>query len=66
MNYNSVILVGVVVLTAIWWLVYGIKYYPGPRLTHLYVHDEDSSGQRVESKTAGTGFLDPDDDGVVS
>ena len=39
MNYNSVILVGVVALTSIWWMVHGIKNYAGPRLTHLYIHE---------------------------
>ncbi|KUL91742.1 hypothetical protein ZTR_01096 [Talaromyces verruculosus] len=39
MNYNSVILVGVVALTSIWWMVHGIRNYPGPRLTHLYIHE---------------------------
>ena len=39
MNYNSVILVGVVTLTSIWWMVHGIRNYPGPRLTHLYIHE---------------------------
>ena len=35
MNYNSVILVGVVVLTAGWWLVHGRKH-PGPKVAKLY------------------------------
>lgn len=39
MNYNSVILVGVVALTSFWWVVHGIRNYAGPRLTHLYIHD---------------------------
>lgn len=39
MNYNSVILVGVVALTSIWWMVHGIRNYAGPRLTHLYIHE---------------------------
>jgi choline transport protein len=42
MNYNSVILVGVVALTALWWIVYGIRYYPGPRLTHFYIPGDES------------------------
>ncbi|KAI9654805.1 MAG: hypothetical protein M1821_005799 [Bathelium mastoideum] len=36
MNYNSVILVGVVVLTGFWWLVHGIRKYPGPKVAALY------------------------------
>ena len=38
MNYNSVILVGVVLLTTIWWFIHGIRKYPGPKLSHLYVN----------------------------
>lgn len=36
---NSVILVGVVVLTAFWWVVHGMRKYPGPKLAHLYLED---------------------------
>ena len=36
MNYNCVILVGVVVLTGIWWFVHGIRKYPGPAIAKLY------------------------------
>ncbi|KAF2235931.1 putative choline transport protein [Viridothelium virens] len=43
MNYNSVILVGVIVLTAFWWLVHGIRKYPGPKLAELYI----SSGEHL-------------------
>ncbi|KAF7186907.1 Choline transport protein [Pseudocercospora fuligena] len=42
MNYNSVILVGCVVLTAFWWIVHGIKNYPGPKLAQLYLEDDVS------------------------
>ena len=38
MNYNSVILVGTVALTAIWWFVHGITNYPGPKVEFLYSH----------------------------
>lgn len=34
---NSVILVGVIVLTAFWWLVHGMRKYPGPKLAGLYL-----------------------------
>jgi choline transport protein len=37
MNYNSVILVGCVVLTAIWWFIHGSTKYPGPKVAHLYL-----------------------------
>lgn len=36
MNWNSVILTGCVLLTALWWVVHGIKKYPGPKLAQLY------------------------------
>lgn len=39
MNWNAVILVGIVVLTAFWWAIHGIKKYPGPKLAALYVGD---------------------------
>lgn len=46
MNYSSVILVGVVVLTAIWWLLHAVKHYPGPKVMNMYIHD-DSHPQPV-------------------
>lgn len=39
MNYNSVILVGVLVLTAIWWIVHAHRKYPGPKLSGLYLDE---------------------------
>lgn len=44
MSYNSVILVGVVTLTAFWWFVHGMRKYPGPKLAH-----EKASGGRIVS-----------------
>jgi choline transport protein len=32
MNYNSVILVGVLLIITFWWLVYGLKTYPAPKV----------------------------------
>jgi choline transport protein len=37
MNYNSVILVGVTALTAIWWFIHGSSKYPGPKMSHIYL-----------------------------
>jgi len=37
MNYNSVILVGCVALTAAWWVIHGIRNYPGPKLAVIYL-----------------------------
>jgi hypothetical protein len=35
MNYNSVILVGWLIVTTVWWFVHGRSKYPGPKLPHL-------------------------------
>jgi choline transport protein len=43
MNYNSVIFVGLVALTAIWWVVHGARNYPGPHLPHM-----EEAGKRVQ------------------
>ncbi|KAK7962696.1 uncharacterized protein PG986_003521 [Apiospora aurea] len=40
MNYNSVILVGVVALSAIWWFVHATRHYPGPKVMRLYIHND--------------------------
>ncbi len=40
MNYNSVILVGVLALTTAWWLIHAIRHYPGPKVMTLYIHDD--------------------------
>lgn len=42
MNYNSVILVGVVALSAIWWVLHAIRNYPGPKVMMLYIHDDSA------------------------
>ncbi|KAL1305066.1 hypothetical protein AAFC00_002004 [Neodothiora populina] len=36
MNWNSVILVGIIVLISVWWLVYGAHKYPGPKIVGVY------------------------------
>ncbi|MCJ1306889.1 hypothetical protein MMC25_000533 [Agyrium rufum] len=41
MNYNSVILAGVLFLTTIWWFVHGLRKYPGPKLARLYLDHID-------------------------
>ncbi len=40
MNYNSVILAGVVFLTTAWWFIHAIRHYPGPKVMTLYIHDD--------------------------
>lgn len=52
MNYNSVITVGVVVLTAAWWLIHARKNYPGPKVMTMYIHE----GQSVEEPLAAGGL----------
>ena len=37
MNYNSVILVGVLIITTAWWFIHAQRKYPGPKLSNLYV-----------------------------
>ena len=41
MNYNSVISMGIVVLTGAWWFIHGSSNYPGPKLTSLYIDGVD-------------------------
>ena len=48
MNYNSVILVGVLILTTAWWFIHARTKYPGPKLANLYV-----DGQIVEMPKDG-------------
>ncbi|ROW14846.1 hypothetical protein VPNG_03821 [Cytospora leucostoma] len=45
MNYNSVILAGVVFITASWWLIHARKNYPGPKVMTLYIHE----GQAIQA-----------------
>ncbi|KAI0446439.1 amino acid transporter [Xylaria telfairii] len=40
MNYNSVILVGTIAISVIWWLVHATNRYPGPKVMRLYIHDD--------------------------
>ncbi len=44
MNYNAVILAGVVAITGIWWVLHAVRHYPGPKVMTLYVHDDSISG----------------------
>lgn len=43
MNYSSVILVGFLLLTGVWWIWHGRRNYPGPELPHM-----DIAGRLVE------------------
>ena len=47
MNYNSVILVGVIALVSFWWVVHGLKRYPGPKLGNMYVDGDERRESRI-------------------
>ena len=60
MNYNAVILAGVVAMTGIWWVMHAARhYYPGPKVMTLYIHDDSSlvgtmgSGEAVSREKKG-------------
>ncbi len=40
MNYNALILVGIVFVTAVWWFGHGTRHYPGPKVMTMYMHDD--------------------------
>jgi choline transport protein len=42
MNYNSVIIVGVIALSALWWVLHATRHYPGPKVMGLYIHDDSA------------------------
>lgn len=58
MNYNSVILVGVLVISGLWWLVHATHHYPGPRVMQLYIYEDalptSSVGDRASLKPVET------------
>ncbi|KAI1378604.1 amino acid transporter [Hypoxylon crocopeplum] len=55
MNYNSVIVVGTVALSALWWILHGTRHYPGPKVMKLYIHDDSapSNNTGMFEKTDG-------------
>ncbi|KAK4193459.1 putative amino acid transporter [Podospora australis] len=58
MNYNSVILAGVVFITGAWWLLHARKHYPGPKVMALYVHEDGHVLQAAASTgPAGEGQM---------
>lgn len=62
MNFNSVILVGTVALSAFWWMLHATRHYPGPKVMELYIHDDsaplDSTGI-IEKTDAPEKHLSP-------
>ncbi|KAI1368280.1 putative amino acid transporter [Xylaria arbuscula] len=56
MNYNSVILVGTIAISVIWWFVHATRHYPGPKVMQLYIHDDKAplSDTGILEKPHGT------------
>jgi choline transport protein len=52
MNWNSVILVGTIAITAVWWFAHASKNYPGPKVMALYIHS-DSTGTDSDVNMGG-------------
>ncbi len=48
MNYNSVILAGVMALTTLWWFVHAIRKYDGPNVQGMV--DANVASARRKSK----------------
>ncbi|KAI8955534.1 putative amino acid transporter [Xylaria longipes] len=48
MNYNSVILVGAIAISVIWWLVHATHHYPGPKVMRLYIHEDGIPSNDIE------------------
>ena len=47
MNYNSVILTGIVFLVTFWWFVYGIRNYSRPKIAMLYENMSVVEGKKL-------------------
>ncbi|KAI0909779.1 putative amino acid transporter [Ustulina deusta] len=64
MNYNSVILVGTIAVSVIWWLVHATHHYPGPKVMQLYIHDDNGplNSPGILEKPHGTENLPADED----
>lgn len=52
MNYNVVILFGVVAVTAAWWFIHARKHYPGPKVMTMYI----TEGQVVQAPLEAGGL----------
>lgn len=53
MNYNSVILAGVVAMTVAWWFVHATRRYVGPKVDFLYDDDDDAHGHPTQVDIPG-------------
>lgn len=49
MNYNCVILAGVVMITTAWWFIHATKHYPGPTFNITHIHDEEEKSVATEN-----------------
>ncbi|KAK1585241.1 choline transporter [Colletotrichum navitas] len=54
MNWSSVILVGTVAITALWWAFHAAKHYPGPKVMSLYVATDGMTPVVTEKDSGGT------------
>ncbi|KAI5864828.1 amino acid transporter [Durotheca rogersii] len=63
MNYNSVILVGTIAMSSLWWLLHATRHYPGPKVMKLYIHNDavpsDDAGVVDKSHTPTEPGSDP-------
>ncbi|RYP41110.1 hypothetical protein DL767_001271 [Monosporascus sp. MG133] len=61
MDCNNVILVGILVVSSIWWLVHATRHYPEPRVLQLYIHDDyvpaDMSARYAKMKYLQAGLV---------
>ncbi|KAI8205014.1 Choline transport protein [Colletotrichum sp. SAR 10_76] len=52
MNWSSVILVGTVAITGLWWAVHAVKHYPGPKVMELYIETDGVAPVATEKSSA--------------
>ncbi|PSR82146.1 amino acid permease-domain-containing protein [Coniella lustricola] len=60
MNYNSVIIVSILMLSTMWWILHGRRNYPGPKVMHLYIHAESSLRAPSDLYPTGDWIDEPD------
>ncbi|KAK1996431.1 choline transporter [Colletotrichum falcatum] len=54
MNWSSVILVGTVAITALWWAFHAVQHYPGPKVMDLYIAIDGMALAATETNCVGT------------
>ncbi|KAI0141531.1 amino acid transporter [Xylariaceae sp. FL1272] len=65
MNYNSVILVGIVAVSVAWWFLHATRHYPGPKVMQLYIHDDGAPLNNTEFLEKQRENPGPSQEGVV-